>query len=605
MLAGIDVAVAYSVRVRPSQHELDVELTVNLAGETVQLATPTWVPGDYGFASYGRDVFDVQARDAATGSDLPVARDGWQGYRIEGRGQAVRVTYTVSAYSTDFGEPCGLVDSDFAVLTGTRYLRLPAWSGPVRVSYELPAGWNMHHPSGAKQVGETSWEYPSYEILLDTPVVMGRFDLLTRNVKGTPFHFAFVDRALGYQSRVESFVDRVSAVAERMDDIFGSFPFADYTFVLSTNPTADWGLEHLTSTMCGLGPDVFIDDDQFAHGVRVCAHELFHAWNVRRLRPAPLKRLDLTSGSFTEGLWMAEGFTRYYEFLLCTRTGVYTPEQFFSSIVNYYTHLTATPAYERVSAADSSYASYLNHPKYSGRCNNSIDYYDKGMLIAFGLDATLRTENPPDSLDRAFSAFYQAYVGSTSGYSLADVVHFFNDVRSGLGESIGHQVRHAAGLSVDFALGGPWIPRAQEVHTIPGPDVQGLDRPRHLQHPGHEPRRVERHRAGGCPGERRRLSLQLQSADVGGEPGRPGGAGCAPRPPETSVHHHPSRAPGDIAPDLVGHERAGQTRSRMAPSGRLRAGGRTGLPGDLLRKFPRHRNHRLKRMDRARVQGVE
>jgi hypothetical protein len=244
---------------------------------------------------------------------------------------------------------------------------------------------------------------------------MGNYDRYERVVAGTPFYFVFVDHGVGFEAKVQGFVDQLAAIAKVYHRMFRSFPFEDYTFVMSLNPQASWGLEHLTSTMCGLGPDIFTDPDQYAIGVRVCAHELFHAWNVRRLRPSPLLQVaeQLTSGSFTEGLWIAEGFTRYYEFLSCTRIGVYSPDQFFSAVVGYLEHLRVVPAYERVSGVDSSLTTYLNHsPKYSGRPANCIDYYDKGMLIAFDIDATLRLGSSEQSLDHAFRASFSVISSS-------------------------------------------------------------------------------------------------------------------------------------------------------------------------------------------------
>ncbi|HME01938.1 MAG TPA: PDZ domain-containing protein, partial [Solirubrobacteraceae bacterium] len=246
-------------------------------------------------------------------------------------------------------------------------------------------------------------------------------------------------------------------------DMFGSFPFDSYTFVCASNSNAaEWGLEHLTSTMVGLEPGVFTDPDLHKTAVRVCAHELFHAWNVRRLRPAPLDRLDFRSGSFTEGLWVAEGFTRYYEFLSCTRTGVYTPEQFFSVVVNYYRHLVARPAYERVSAVDSSLATFLNHGgRYPGRVNNSIDYYDKGLVIAFCADATLRSETADSSLDRAFAAFYERFVGRGLGYTPQDLRDFLEEIHPGLGGRVYREATRPAGLT----LCGQLARLGFEVHT--------------------------------------------------------------------------------------------------------------------------------------------
>lgn len=437
--------VKYTVEINPKKLELKVSIHLkgDVAKGEIRLEIPSWVPGDYSFKSYARDIFDITAQNIDSTTYLKVTRDGYNAFIIENCGGNVVVSYTANAYATEFGEATGILDSHYAVLLGTRYLHSAKYLGPCQVEYiNVPDGWGIHHPSGAKQVKNThAWDYPSYEVLLDTPVSFGHFTLLERKVNGVNFYFVFVDKGVGFENKVDDFVNQIAKVAEQMGNIFGSFPFTDYTFILSLNPAAEWGLEHLTSTMCGLGPDVFVDEDQYKIGVRVCAHELFHAWNVRRLRPEPLNHLEhqLSSGSFSEGLWMAEGFTRYYEFLITARVNTYSSDEFFSAIMGYYQHLSILPAYNRVSAIDSSLATYLNHSKYSGRVNNSIDYYDKGMLIAFEIDVILRTQTHDYTLDKAFDEFYHKYVKSDdlyAGYSMQNVIDFFNKIHKKLGDRI-------------------------------------------------------------------------------------------------------------------------------------------------------------------------
>ena len=440
--------VEYHVTINPYKLEISVKMHLRgLPTDNMRLEIPSWVPGDYSFAAYARDIFDVHAELTVTKEKIPVKRDGYCAYILEAGHADVTVTYKSYAYAIEFGDAAGILDSQYGILLGTHYLHSPDYLGPCMVHYEdLPNGWKIHHPAGAKrEQNRNTWTYPGFEILLDSPVVFGHFDLLKRKVEGTDFYFVFVDRGVGYESEVNRFVDSLCDVANKMHAIFKSFPFENYTFIMSLNPTADWGLEHLTSTMCGLGPDVFIDDDQFSNGIRVCAHELFHAWNVRRLRPSPLDQLKhtLTKGCYSEGLWMAEGFTRYYEFLISTRVKAYTPDQFFSAVVGYFEHLSIQPAYQRVTAIDSSLATYLNHNKYSGRVNNSIDYYDKGMLIAFELDVALRLTGTGSSLDKAFEQFYREYVhGSPSyaGYTTKDVIDFFTHIVPEIGERLGNAI---------------------------------------------------------------------------------------------------------------------------------------------------------------------
>jgi predicted metalloprotease with PDZ domain len=448
------MSVSYDVTVVPARQEIEVQMRVAAPARSgvLVLETPTWVPGNYKFAAYGRDVFGVRAVDDSTGSSVPVPRESWQGYRIESRDGSVSIAYTAYCGDLDFSESCGILNGQNGVLLGTRYLRLDGEAGPCEVTYHVPTGWDLHHPSGAHRLGPTSWRYPSYEILLDTPVVMGHFDRLLRSVHGTPFHLIFLDQGIGFQAGAERFADAVAKGAAGCHDVFGAFPFEDYTFVISLDPRNNWGLEHLTSTMVGLGSEAFIDDDQFGIGVRACIHELFHAWNVRRLRPATLGRLDLRRGSFTEGLWMAEGFTRYYEFLIGTRTGLYSPTQFFSSMVNYYGHLEALPSYRRVTALDSSAASYLNHGSYPGAPNNTFDYYAKGMLIAFGIDALLRRGRAAQSLDSVFRAFYAAYAGRGDGYTPEQVLDFLAGIDPAASAQLAHQIGEPGGVDLPAEL---------------------------------------------------------------------------------------------------------------------------------------------------------
>jgi predicted metalloprotease with PDZ domain len=445
---------AYRVTLDPDRHQLQVELDIqDLSPCELSLLTPTWVPGDYEFQTYGRDVFAVRATDPSSGRDLRVRRNGWSGYTVEQHRGALHVRYRASAASVDFSEACGVLGDTNGVLLGTRYLHVAAQTGACSVRYQVPDGWAIHHPAGAAPLGDNTWRYADYAQLLDTPVCFGHFERITRQVRGTTFHHVFLTRAVGFDTGVQRFLDALEAVAEAYFEMFGAFPFEDYTYVLSFNPNDSWGLEHLSGTMVGLDPATFYDADQYKISIRVCAHELFHAWNVRRLRPAPLGHLHWQCGCFSEGLWVAEGFTRYYEFLVCTRTGVYSPAQFFSAVVNYYTHLAALPAYAQVSPVDASSASYLNHDKYPGRANSAIDYYDAGMVIAFETDAQLRTLAAPSaSLDSAFAAFYSAYAGKGAGYGVEQICSFFDERLPGLGARLHAQATLPGRLALPDVL---------------------------------------------------------------------------------------------------------------------------------------------------------
>jgi predicted metalloprotease with PDZ domain len=454
---------SYRVRVLPAERELEVELTLGDLDPDAELdlACPSWVPGAYGFMMYGRDIFSGRALDTKTGAPIATRRHEWTGWRV-GDGERcgsteVLVKFVVSATDPAWGELAGLVDGDFAVLLATRYLARVKdgriLDAPCRVTYELPEGWEMHHPSGATSLGERTWEYPTWRLLLDTPVVAAKkLEKHVRVCRGTTFHHVFLSKAIGFEDEVDGLLDGVMAVTDRCHDVFGSFPFEDYTFIFACDPRFHWGLEHANATMIGLGENVFIDPEERLSAIRVSGHELVHAWNVCRLKPHGLDDVDPIRGSFTEGLWIAEGITRYYEFLLAVRGQTLSVGRFFSNIGRYYRAVTEQPAYGRTSLTDSSLATFLNHNLYPGSVNTTIDYYSKGLLVAFDMDAILRTSTPPSSLDAEFRAFYEAFITAPRGYTTADAIRFFGERVPAMKELLEREVTQPGGLSTPTCL---------------------------------------------------------------------------------------------------------------------------------------------------------
>ena len=436
----------YRVKVLPSEHALAVEIMIDASSDEIVLEVPTWVPGAYAFMRYGRDIVDVHAFDAVSGSPLAVERKEWNAFRIGAGKKRVKVTYKVFVVDPAWGELVGIVGTDHAVLLGTRLFFVRGEQGaPCRVTYDLPEKWAFHHPSGARKISERTYEYPSYEVLLDTPIVCGAFQKITRDISGTPFHFIFLERATGFAKKSEELVDALVRVSAACEKIFGKFPFDDYSFVMSSDPRAHWGLEHANATMIGIGEGVFVDAEARLECIRVAGHELVHAWNVKRLKPKPILDLDVSKGSFTDGLWVAEGFTRYWEMLIAVRANEMSPARFFSNVVNYYRYLAARPAYARTSVGDSSAATFLNHHRYPGAWNSSIDYYDAGMLVAFDIDAVLRRAKTPSSLDETFVAFYNEFL--SRGFTGADARAFFASRDPLLDHLVAREVDGAGALS--------------------------------------------------------------------------------------------------------------------------------------------------------------
>ncbi|MBI5495428.1 MAG: hypothetical protein HY904_10425 [Deltaproteobacteria bacterium] len=443
--------VNYTVTAHPAEHVLDVVVDVDARGmpDPLRVRVPTWVPGAYAFLRYARNLSAMEARDAVTGAVLPLERDGLTAWKVGGGVHRVELRYRVHLYEPAWSELHGYLEQTQAVLLGTSWLQVPEWDGPVSVTYRFPPEWPLHHPYGAVDRGGARFEYADFHAMMDTPVAAGAFDRFTRDCAGTPFHFVFLNRCVGFDEERERFLDAAMKVAERCRDLFGGFPFADYTFFCSFAPQHHWGLEHRSSTMVAFGELAFVDEAERRRALRLVAHELYHAWNVCALKPRELLRPDLEHGSFTDLLWVAEGITRYAEYLLLVGTGEMAPADFLSNVVNFHRHLSWTPAYRVATARDSSLATFLNHHRYPGSPNNSVDYYDVGMLIAFDMDAVL--VGADRSLLREFGEFYRQHL--PRGFTHADVVEFFAARVPALRELIEMDTARAGVLRTEEMLG--------------------------------------------------------------------------------------------------------------------------------------------------------
>ena len=446
----------YRVRIdRQGAVQFTLEIHETGGATSIDLEVATWVAGAYAFLRYGRDLFDVRAVDAG-GEALVVERRGLSEFQVRSaRGAPIDVVFlsgTVQARDAAWGELSGLLRDDGGVFLPTALPALRGHQGPVEVTIDVGANRDML-VAGVAQASSSaghSLRFASFDEWLDTPIVIGSPTVIVRDVRGCRFEHVFCNETFGFQGEIEGFVDELVRIAEGCHDLFGSFPFERYTWIVSFDPRDHWGLEHKHGTMIAIGEDALIDDEQRFAAHRVAAHELFHAWNVWRLRPSGFVGASRTEGGFTDALWMCEGLTRYYEFVLLARAGLMEPERVLDNVVAFAKHHVARPAYAHTTLVDSSLATFLNHTRWAGAWNATLDYYDGGMLVAFELDALLRTRHHT-SLDEVFVGFYRAFEGE-QGFETSTFERFVDERAPGAGEWLARKVREPGTLDVAGAL---------------------------------------------------------------------------------------------------------------------------------------------------------
>jgi predicted metalloprotease with PDZ domain len=390
-----DPKVDYTVSVRAGDRSAYfVELRIANAPNPARLVIPNWAPGAYRLMDSGMNIADVTAFSAA-GEALPVARDSDISWTVDTKGAAgVVVRYSAAIRDPAqwrrpnnrwfLGATSGMVD-------GPRtFLYLDGWKlTPAHVSFRLPAGWRIATGLVPTTDSTTYWA-PSYDVLVDSPVLVGRFLSYHFTAGGVP-HRAVVDLG-GRPARAgRAFVDMLRRIATTTIAIFGAAPYKDYTFIFVAGRGG--GLEHLNSTTIGVSGDVLARNPAGAEGVS--AHEFFHTWNVKRIRPAELGPFDYEHPVRTLNLWVSEGITDYYTEVILARSGLNSAGDFARRMGDAVANHRGNPARLVVSPERASWTVW-DSPEVND--SYSISYYLQGQLLGFLLDLAIR-----DSTDNAKS----------------------------------------------------------------------------------------------------------------------------------------------------------------------------------------------------------
>ncbi|MGB9067961.1 MAG: hypothetical protein WCC21_05275 [Candidatus Acidiferrales bacterium] len=329
---------------------------------------------------------------------------------------------------------------------------------PAEIAFDdMPAGWSiavelpaLHDPN--------SFAAPSYDALVDAPVEAGKIDAFEFDSAGGHFRVV-MDAGSTNRGRLQAALERITAYQIHM---MGGAPFRQFTFFVHTGADSAMGgggMEHMFSTAIA-GPSLEAD-------VALSAHEFFHVWNVKRIRPQSLEPIDYSKEQYTRSLWFAEGFTDAYTSYTLERTGLWSKKQFYDDLAEQIERIETRPAHAWQSVEESSLDAWFE--KYDGYNvpERSISYYDKGQVLGELLDLEIRdaTDNHK-SLDDVFrlmndkfakqGKFYdenvdiRASVDEVAGQGFED---FFRRYISGVEEPPYNEILGIAGLELKTDAG--------------------------------------------------------------------------------------------------------------------------------------------------------
>jgi len=509
-------ALHYELRFeRPNTHLMEVTIhATDLKGLSVEFAMPDWAPGSYYLQNYSANVQAFHAR-GSDGKPLVWRKTDGQTWRVELAGaNAVTVSYqifgdTLRNNQAQFNERHAFIGgpSVWMYLVGGK-------ERPVDLTIAVPKGWKV--ATGMERTSDHTFRAANYDWFADAPLEISDFAEKDFEVLGSTYHVIVHD--VEGQKDFSKFVEDMQKFVATIVPMFRSVtateqaaPFKDYWFLFHVWPNTGGGLEHLNSTQIDFSKDWDSQAPAPGYGTLynlklfVAAHEFFHAWNVKRLRPQPLGPFDYSQMVHTQSLWISEGLTSYYGALALERAGLITPQQYLDEMSYVITKFEQDPGRSERSIEDTSWDTWYNGDvvtQANNLKNTNYSYYDGGQIMGHILDFAIRKNtNNQKSLDDWMRLMYSRYALPKPGFQPddpkeaaselagADLSGIFSKYISGR-EPIPYEEYFAyAGIAVEKKLDSekPWLGISQSKsddghakinNVIPGgaADTAGLDR---------------------------------------------------------------------------------------------------------------------------------
>jgi predicted metalloprotease with PDZ domain len=416
-----ELRIDYTVKVASIENKLfhvtaDIK---NIKEPRLDLSLPVWTPGWYTIENYAKNILRFHITDA-TGNRLQHQMTRKQTWRVETKGHnSIKAEFDYRADVLALNQ--AKLTKDFGFFTGTQFFLMAEGhrKNPSTVRFELPQEWKII--TALKETSDPHvFTAADYDTLVDSPTEMGNFDLMQFEFEGKPHYFVATPAGAFSKEKAERFTEMLKKIAGAERAIFGDLPYEKYIyyyFFARPESNAGGALEH-ANAFVAFAPPGGIATPEMLMGT--AAHEFFHVWNVKRIRPAEMWPYDYSRENYTPLLWVSEGFTNYYTNVSLLRAGLRTREQFLQSVQGAISGVENNPARAYISPADSSVSTWLG---YDTPVAFGISYYTQGQNLGALLDLSLIADTGGKlGLDEVMRTLYKDFYLKGKGFSTEDLI---------------------------------------------------------------------------------------------------------------------------------------------------------------------------------------
>ncbi len=424
--------IAYVVAMsEPASHLFEVRLEIrNWGTPTLDLKMPVWTPGSYLVREYARQVQDFQATQSNKSlslSSYKLSKNHWQVETQDLR--EIAVSYRV--FANHLSVRSNHLDSSHGYINGAAlFFYLPGWEkAPIRVTI-VPPNDNWQVTTSLPLVpGETNtFEAEDFDTLVDSPFEIGNHRLERFEVLGKPHQLAIWGQG---NAKVEKIIEDIKKIITTEAKLYGGLPYDRYLFLLHLSASGFGGLEHKNCCSLNYSRFNFRSPEKYNRFIQLVAHEFFHLWNVKRIRPKALEKFDYDGENYTTSLWFCEGTTSYYDMVIPLRAKIYDQKTFLALLGKEINTYLTIPGRKVQPLDESSFDAWIKLYRRDANSDNSqISYYLKGEMVSLMLDLLIRERHQnrrtaprisSRSLDDVMFLMWQRFGKEEIGFTAAEL----------------------------------------------------------------------------------------------------------------------------------------------------------------------------------------
>jgi predicted metalloprotease with PDZ domain len=413
-------AIYYQVAMpHPTAHLFEVTLQVKGWQESVlDLKMPVWTPGSYLVREYAKQVQELTA--VASQKNLPlvsqkISKNHW----VIETTNITEITVFYRVFANELSVRTNHLDATHAYFNGAAlFFFIPGLEKQSVMIEIIPPQQDWRVTTTLPMVpGEiNTFKAKDFDTLVDSPFEIGTQQIYDFQVLGKPHQLAIWGKG---NVNPQKIIEDTTKIIEIEASLYGGLPYERYLFLLHLSSNGFGGLEHKDCCSLIYSRFGFRAKDKYNRFLQLVAHEFFHLWNVKRIRPKALEAFDYERENFTQSLWFSEGTTSYYDLLIPLRAKIYDSTTFLDNLSKEITRFLTTPGRKIQAVTEASFDAWIKlYRRDSNSDNSQISYYLKGELISLLLDLLIRERHQNQrSLDNVMRQMWEDFGKAEVGFT--------------------------------------------------------------------------------------------------------------------------------------------------------------------------------------------